>query len=78
MNPEMRKELNKELKAIGELLDAYVKLEEDGFFFSNGLDRVFLDFFNGDIRDAFSRGMEDEYDKNVEKAKENYKRYGDI
>jgi hypothetical protein len=75
LNPEMKKELNKELKAIGELLDAYVKLEDDGFFFSNGLDRAFLKVFNGDIRDIFSHGMEDEYDKNVERAKENYKRY---
>lgn len=63
LKPSMKAQIKKDMKEIKALLDAFTDFEEAGFFFSNAIDKVFLKFFKGDIRNIFAAGVTDDFDK---------------
>lgn len=63
LNPKMRAQVKKDLEGIKEMMDAFLDMEDQGYFFSNALDKVLLDFCNGDIRNVFARKTASDFDK---------------
>lgn len=63
LNPKMRAQVKKDLEGVREMMDAFLDMEDQGYFFSNALDKTLLDFCNGDIRNTFARKTASDFDK---------------
>lgn len=62
LKPKMKAQIRKDLKDIGETMDAFLDAEDQGYFFSNALDRAMLDMCGGDIRKGFGKNTPAEFD----------------
>lgn len=62
LNPRMKAQIKDDMKSIKQTLEAYVDLEDQGYLFSNAIDKALIDYCKGDIRNGFANRVGSEFD----------------